>query len=71
MSTYRVETTISKDGTLSIKDLPFVIGDKVEVLVRGRKYGRKNQKRYPLRGQPIRYIKPFDSVAESAWMVLE
>lgn len=28
--TYRAETTIAKDGTLAIKDLPFLIGDKVE-----------------------------------------
>ena len=71
MNTYRLETTISKDGTISIKNLPFAAGDRVEVLVRSREYGQKYQKQYPLRGQPIRYIKPLDSVAESEWLVLK
>jgi len=34
METFRVRTTISKDGKLSIKDLPFRPGAKVEVIVR-------------------------------------
>lgn len=71
MNTYRLETIISKDGTISIKDLPFAVGDRVEVLVRSQEYGQKYQKRYPLRGQQIRYIKPFDSVSESDWTVLK
>lgn len=64
MNTYRVETTISKDKTISIKDSPFSEGDKVEVFIRKK---QKKHKRYPLRGQPIRYIKPFDPVAEGDW----
>ena len=71
MQTYRVETAISKDGSLSIKGLPFVVGDKVEVLVRSHKRKRIYSKRYPLRGQPIRYIRPFDNVAENAWEALQ
>ena len=70
MATYRVETTISKDKTISIKDLPFSVGDKVEVFVRSRKHKKHNQ-RYPLRGQPIKYTKPFDVVAEGEWGILE
>ncbi len=71
MQTYRIETTISKDGTISIRNLPFAKGDKVEILVRSRKREKdKNQVKYPLRGLPINYTKPFDSVAESDWSVL-
>ncbi len=70
MQTYRIETTISKDGTISIKDLPFAKGDKVEILVRSRKRGKdQNREKYPLRGLPIKYTKPFDSVAENDWAV--
>ncbi len=68
MQAIRIETTISKDGTISIKGLPFAKGEKVEILVRKRK--NKAQKKYPLRGTPINYIKPFDSVVESDWIVL-
>ena len=69
MQTIRIETTISKDGTISIKGLPFTKGEKVEIVVRKRK--NKAQKNYPLRGTPITYTKPFDSVAESDWIVLK
>jgi len=37
METYRVTTTVSQDGKLSIKGLPFRAGEKVEVIVRGEK----------------------------------
>ena len=37
METYRVKTTVSQDGKLSIKGLPFRAGEKVEVIVRGEK----------------------------------
>lgn len=70
MFIYRVETTISKEKTISLKDLPFAVGYKVKVLVRRCKHERKNHRRYPLRGQPVRYIKPFDSVAEDEWGIL-
>ena len=69
MQTIRIKTTISKDGTISIKGLPLTKGEKVEILVRKRK--NKVQEKYPLRGTPIKYIKPFDSVVENDWIVLK
>jgi len=70
MQTYHAETTISGDGTLVIRELPFRPGDKVEVTVRARQNDLKRHKRYPLRGKPIRYVVPFDSVAENDWAAL-
>lgn len=69
--TYHVAATISKDGTLTIKKLPFRAGDKVEVVVRSCKRALERGKRYPLRGTPVRYINPFGSVAEEDWNVLQ
>lgn len=71
MQTCRVEATVSGSGTLTIKGLPFPEGDKVEVIVCSRKRERKFIERYPLRGQPIRYVDPFGSVAEDDWSVLQ
>jgi hypothetical protein len=34
METFRIRTTVSKDGKLSLKGLPFQPGAKVEVIVR-------------------------------------
>lgn len=70
MHTYRIETTISKNGTISIRDLPFEEGDKVEVLVRSKQDKEKKHEKYPLRGLPIRYVEPFNSVAENDWAIL-
>jgi len=67
MQTYRVEVTISKDGMLTITRLPFRAGDKVEVIVRSRAEKCADGGRYPLHGKPVRYVAPFDSVAEEEW----
>lgn len=72
METYRIEVTVSKEKTISLKDLPFTEGDKVEILVCKRiREADKKQEKYPLRGLPIRYKKPLESVAENDWAVLE
>lgn len=71
MQIYRSETTISKDGSLSIKDLPFRSGDKVEVIVRQQYRKQKLNGRYPLRGKPITYIEPFESAVEDHWQALK
>ncbi|MGB6064552.1 MAG: hypothetical protein WBG50_07065 [Desulfomonilaceae bacterium] len=69
MQDYRVETKVSSDGSLTIPDVPFQPGDKVEVIVRSHK--ESQGKRYALRGKPIRYTDPFGSVAEEDWEALK
>ena len=71
MKTFRTEITISDDKTLTIKELPFPAGDKVEVVVRSSKRRKKRGERYPLGGKPIWYIDPFKGVAEEDWAVLK
>jgi hypothetical protein len=70
IQTYRTETTLSSDGTLTIAGLPFRAGDKVQVVVCDRR-ALTSGERYPLRGKPIRYIGPFESVAEDEWEALK
>jgi hypothetical protein len=71
MDTYRVKTTVSKNRTLTIKDLPFQEGETVEVFVNRRNQKTQYQERYPLRGKPYRYSEPFNSVAEDDWEILK
>lgn len=72
METYRIETTVSKEKTVFLKDLPFTEGDEVEILVRKRKRKKtEGQKKYTLRDLPIRYENPPDSVADNDWAVVE
>jgi len=69
--TYRLEAVVKKDGVLTLEGLPFRAGAKVKVIVLGPSPHRpQREERYPLRGQPIRYQAPFDSVAEDEWEVL-
>jgi len=71
MQTYRVTTTVSNDGTITINKLPFRVGDEVEVVVQSREREPRRRERYPLRGKPVRYIDPLSSVAEDDWDVLQ
>jgi hypothetical protein len=64
MQSYRVETTVSEKGTLVIKDIPFSVGEHVEVIVREMELSSPGDSRYPLRGTPYEFHQPFDSVAE-------
>lgn len=70
MQIYRVEVTVSDNGTVLISNLPFQAGDKVEVVVRSRNPKLAKTDRYPLRGTSIQYLNPFESVAENSWGVL-
>ncbi|MCC6126762.1 MAG: hypothetical protein IT426_17505 [Pirellulales bacterium] len=67
MQSYRIETTVSEQGTLVIQDVPFPPGDHVEVVVREVENSPDGQAKYALRGTPYEYRQPFDSVAEAEW----
>lgn len=71
MQVHRMEVEISNNRSLMIKGLPFHPGDKVEIIIRSRTVNQESSERYPLRGKPVRYIDPFDSVAENDWDVLK
>ena len=69
MQTYHIETVVSKEGMLTIEGLPLHPGEKVEVIVKSQSPSDKNKNLYPLRGIPIKYKAPFESVAEEEWGV--
>ena len=67
MSECRVKATVSNDGTLTLKGIPFRAGDQVEVIMRSREPSPPDNQRYPLRGKPIRYDDPLTGVAKDDW----
>ena len=71
MQVHRMEVEISNNRSLMINELPFHPGDKVEIIIRSCTVNQESNERYPLRGKPVRYIDPFDSVAENDWDVLK
>ena len=70
MQPYRIETTVSEQGILVIKDVPFSAGEHVEVIVREVANSLPEGARYPLRGTPYKFDRPFHSIAEEEWAAL-
>ena len=71
MEVYRRQIVVPSDGTLTLKGLPFRPGDSVEIVVRSCTQKRIGGKPYSLRGTPIRYVDPLESVAEEDWEALQ
>ena len=69
--TYRVKTTVSKSGNLSIKGLPFKPGETVEVTVRRKQKKANTKAKYPLRGKLRVYREPLKSVDENNWEMVK
>jgi hypothetical protein len=75
MNAYKVEMILSEDGALMLKDLPFHVGDAVEVIILERSPSVSTEKLpspvekaedqaepnlYPLRGTVLFYEDPFE-----------
>ncbi len=71
MQTYAYETTISQSGVLTLNNLPFKAGEKIEVIIIPRSKSKQDKKKYPFWGKPITYLNPTDPVAEEDWEVLK
>ncbi|BCL37125.1 hypothetical protein [Nostoc sp. MS1] len=73
MKAHRIETTLTEDGTLIIKDLPFQAGESVEIIILESDTHRQEANLYPLRGkQPYRYDDPFEpAVPLEDWEALQ
>ncbi len=71
MELHQVQKTVLPNGTILIEDLPFDVGEKVNVTI-VKSEQRKAANRYPLRGTPYRYDNPFGSAAPiEDWEVLK
>ena len=55
MRDYRADATVSGDGSLTLRDLPFSRGEEVEVVVRARSADAPS-----LRGSVRAYERPFE-----------
>jgi hypothetical protein len=70
MSAHHIEITLSQDGKLTLDELPFRAGDKVEVIILARQ-SKPNGHEYSLRGQPIKYMDPTVPVAQDDWDAIQ
>ncbi|BAY25340.1 hypothetical protein NIES2100_51460 [Calothrix sp. NIES-2100] len=60
MKAHRIETTLTEDGTLILKDLPFQAGETVEIIILESQTHPQKANPYPLRGTVYRYDDPFE-----------
>ncbi|HVK17630.1 MAG TPA: hypothetical protein VM533_11835 [Fimbriiglobus sp.] len=64
MSAFTVTATVRPDGSLTVDQLPFAPGQRVEVVVRPATDDPTEGGKYPLRGTPGYYIDPFEPACD-------
>jgi len=67
MQAHRAETTLSEDGVITLRDIPFRRGESVEVIVLPVLGVTASASRYPLRGTPVTLLSPTEPVADADW----
>ena len=67
MGTFRLDTTLTQDGILTLSGLPFQAGDSVEIIIVPRASVSDARNEYPLRGKVIQYDNPTEPVAQNDW----
>ena len=65
MQAHRAEATLSEDGVIMLRDVPFCRGESVEVIILPcRLPSAASGSRYPLGGTPVTLHSPTEPVAE-------
>ncbi len=65
---YRTESTVTEDGALNLRGLPFQAGEALEVILIRRARGEGSRGEVEsLRGSVLRYDDPTTPVAEEDW----
>lgn len=71
MQAYRLETVVPNDGELQLKDLPFLPGETVEIIILAMYKPQNKTHAFPLKNTVLKYEDPTEPIAESDWDVLQ
>lgn len=71
MRVYTYELIVKKKGTLILKNLPFNVGERIEVIILPHSRCQPDENRYPYWGEPITYLNPTEPVAVEDWEVFQ
>ncbi len=71
MQAYRFETTVLPEGELQLKRLPFLAGERVEVIVLPLDPWRNKAEQFPLKHTVLKYDDPTEPIPETEWDVLQ
>lgn len=64
---YRTQSTVSENGTVQLRDLPFRPGEALEVILIPRARQAPGNVNEALRGTVLRYDHPTAPVADEDW----
>lgn len=67
MATFKTRADLAANETLTVVGLPSKSGEKVEVTIEPIEEVQEEKERYPLRGKPYKYDRPFEGVALDDW----
>jgi hypothetical protein len=71
MQAYRIETTLTQGGILTLTNLPFQKGETVEIIILRQSVSSSRKHDAPLRGTLLKYIDPTEPIAQEEWEVLQ
>ena len=71
MADFHTEATVSENGSLIIKGIPYLSGHKVEVIIKDKSTQMDMKEKYSLRGSVLKYEQPFETVAENEWEIIQ
>jgi hypothetical protein len=67
MQAHTAETTLSGDGVIALRDIPFRCGESVEIIILPFAGLSPSGSRYPLRGTPVTFLDLTEPVADADW----
>ena len=70
MKPHRVKTTVGQEKTVLLENLPFDVGESVEVVIFRCVSKNDEDDRYPLRGTSVKYLDHTEPVVPGDWDVL-
>jgi len=65
------EATLTEDGVITLRDIPFRRGESVEVIVFPFTAAAESSTRYPLRVTPVMLLAPTEPVSDADWEGLD
>lgn len=71
MLAHRIEAIIEQDRKLTLDNLPFHSGKRVEVIILPQPHRTLEENRYPLRGTTVQYVEPTEPADQNDWEVAQ
>ncbi len=71
MTAHRVEVKLPPNRQITLKDLPFVPGADLEIILLEKPQGALSVRQNPLWGTAVEYKDPFEPVAVDDWEALK